>query len=100
MKDNSNFNVSVSDINKITWEIEQYFEKIDVHTQEVSLIGFNGYGDKYSAFGILCCGEIEDVNDVELVYKSDRFVTHKSKLNVIQEQHPTPQINTDLNHTN
>ncbi len=50
---------------KIDWQIDQYFETIDYHTKSVSLIGYNGFGQKYTAMALEVCGEIENIEDIE-----------------------------------
>ena len=50
---------------KIDWQIDQYFETIDYHTKSVSLIGYDGFGQKYTAMALEVCGEIENIEDIE-----------------------------------
>jgi len=53
----------------IDWEIDEYFETIDIYTKEVSLKGVDEYGCIYSASAIEICGQIEDISDIEIVTK-------------------------------
>ncbi len=48
----------------IHWEIEDRFDKIDYHVQDVSLIGYDDEGNKYEAMAVEVCGEIEDITEI------------------------------------
>lgn len=50
---------------KIHWEIEDRFDKVSYHVQDVSLIGFDENGNKYSAMAVEVCGEIENITEIE-----------------------------------
>jgi len=50
---------------KIDWEIEDRFDKVSYHVQDVSLIGIDELGNKYSAMAVEICGEIEDITEIE-----------------------------------
>lgn len=52
-------------MSKIDWEIEDRFEKVNYHVQEVSLIGIDELGNKYSAMAVEVCGEIEDITEIK-----------------------------------
>lgn len=49
----------------IEWDIDMRFERVEYHVQEVSLIGYDEEGNKYSAHAVEVCGEIEDITEIQ-----------------------------------
>ncbi|KAA2242841.1 hypothetical protein F0L74_09950 [Chitinophaga agrisoli] len=51
----------------LKWELHQFMASIDSYTKEVEVRATDEHGNEYSASAIYCCGEIENVTDVEKI---------------------------------